>query len=160
MGITTHSMQRSVFIFSAYKGTMTKFKNELRHIALMNFLRNVDQPFKEVQGMYNGEVEDSVVVTGMAEEDVASLSLKMLGQECYMRLDNYKHGQYKATLVYADKQVEIGYLREVTRDDIIELNLDYTYCPVMNKYWAVTEQCITQPSMWEEYKNQLKWMKL
>lgn len=140
MGVSTHSQERTLYIFSTMKAGRKPLENEEAHSLLTDYLAAVNVPYIELQGCYKGVHELSLLVDARSipEEAIRVICLKG-EQECYMIAENHKHGLYKATLVdtKSGQKEFIGYLRELSKEVIDRLDLDYSYRKDINKYFAV-----------------------
>lgn len=106
------------YILSAYLATADD--NEARHADLIQELTSRGVSFREVEGVFNGEVEKSVLLSGSYSEVVHQLCDKF-EQECYLQVDCWEAAHLR------DKKGDIlaaGEWRKAKREEA--LGVDHT----------------------------------
>jgi hypothetical protein len=153
--ICTHSKAKKVFIFSTYRKNKHDFLNEADYKQMQQFFGMQNIPYVPVLGKYKGNLERAFLVSAehLPEEAVLYYA-RHYHQDEYMVLDNHKHGTYIATMVNcATREAkQIGFMRSMPKEDVMAMNLDYTYRPDMDTYFVVWNTDTTQQSKLEEEK--------
>lgn len=140
MGVSSHSEAKTLYLFSTMQATKPQLDNEEAHSLLRDYFHAAGIPFVVVEGRYKGRLELSFLMNAAhVPEDAIMLYAKHGNQETYMIIEQWRHGTMKATLVdvASGKKTFIGYFRSFSKDVVEKLNLDYTYRPDVDKYWAV-----------------------
>ena len=131
--------------------------NEEAHLRLKEYFMTTGIPFIEVEGRYDGVHELSFLMNAEhVPEDAIMLYCKHGEQECYMTIDQWKHGTMKAVLtaVKTGEKKNIGYFRSFSKENIDKLDLDYTYRKDVDKYWAVWP---TDTTLIDEFEDELSY---
>lgn len=84
---------RPFFVVSAFKGELTRATNLRRSKRLREFLTNHGFAFKELEGKYLGQLEDSFAVFGNSSPEFLRLGLQLgeeWGQEAILFVDNIR----------------------------------------------------------------------
>lgn len=159
MGVVTHSTPTKAFIFSTHRKNKHDF---LQWVAgykqMQQFFGMQGIPYVPVLGKYKGELEKGFLVNAGATPEEAEEAVlyysRLYDQDEYMVLDNHKHGTYIASMVNCTtrEQKQIGFMRSMPKDDVIAMNLDYTYRPDMDTYFVVWPTDTTQQGKFEEEK--------
>lgn len=156
MSISQHSEFKKLYIFSVQQANLDYFENHEAHELITDYLTCVNMPYIELEGCYLGKTEKSLLVdaNGISEDSIMNIC-KRANQESYLVLENHKHGLYKAVLTFTanGRRLFLGYLREISKDIIDALNLDYSYRPEVNKYFTVWPTDTTVMSTFESEVN-------
>lgn len=155
MGVVTHSEPKRVYIFSVYRSNKHQFLNEADHNSMKQFMNMQNIPFIEVVGRYKGEVEQAFLVSAAhLPEEAVLYYARHYYQDEYMVLDNHKHGTYIASMVNCAtrEQRQLGFMRSMPKEDVMAMNLDYTYRPDMDTYFVAWHTDTTQQGKFEDEK--------
>lgn len=155
MGTVTHSEAgKNYLVFSVYQSVELDALNKVAHTGTKLLLNLHNIPFQEVEGCYKGTCERSFIVPNNGEILAVVKGLMIMNnQECYMKLDNHKHGLYKASFVDGwGKETFQGYLRSMDKETIDRLKLDYSFQRdnykeggvLKSKYWTIWPTDTTQ----------------
>jgi len=140
MGVSSHSVPKTLYIFGTMRKENKPEDNEELHKLLGDYLNVVNVPHVEVQGSFDGFEELGFLVNAEHLPEEAVMAISRHGkQECYLTIENHKHGIYKAVLTDTTSGAKtfIGYFRELPKRTIDALGIDYTYRGDVDKYWAV-----------------------
>lgn len=140
MGVSAHSVPNTLYIFGTMRKENKPEDNEELHRLLGDYLGLVNVPYVEVEGSFDKFKELSFLVNAEHLPEEAVMIICQHGkQECYMTIENHKHGVCKAILTYTKSGARefIGYFRELPKRTIDALGIDYTYRKDVDKYWAV-----------------------
>lgn len=155
MGISSHSVARTLYLFSVFTSNKQPEGNEEIHLLVSEYLHNAGINFKEVEGRYQGEHERGFLVDSSAiTEDAVQMLCKNFGQKEYIVLEATKHGCYKAvfTDVNSGQREFKGYMRSMNKSEIDRMNLDYTYRPDVGMYWTIWSTLTTKIDDFEQEK--------
>lgn len=157
IAICTHSTNNDYIIFSVARNKNTNQDN-IAHTIALTYLDIENISYKEIEGCYSGTTERSYIVNAKHKQQVFKLT-NYYEQESVLVLKSHKHGLYKASLVYNPRAVSkrasnhsnaladleakdlitnIGYLREVPKEQALE-NTNYSYRKDLDKYFIVTD---------------------
>ena len=155
MGVVTHSTPMKAFIFSTHRKNKHDFLNDADYKQMQQFFAMQGIKYVPVLGKYKGELERGFLVNAidLPEEAVLYYS-RHYHQDEYMVLDNHKHGTYIASMVNCAtrEQKQVGFMRSMPKEDVMAMNLDYTYRPDMDTYFVVWSTDTTQMGKLEEEK--------
>ena len=146
---STHSKdQDSFIIYSTFKENVGLSENVHNYFEHCNNLDKIRVPYKKLDGKYNGQEELAILRVLKYNQQIANL-LKAWKQKSMLLLKNYKHGLYKATLVFKDSKdnKDLGYFRQVERE--IASKRD-SYTKDGNNYYITTESDTTMTNELEK----------
>ena len=155
MGVSTHSQPSVLYLFSTMQANKKPEENEEAHNLLSDYFAAVGIPYVELQGRYQGKHELSYLLgANDAPEELVQTICKESNQECYFVLENHKHGTYKVVLTDTKSGAKkyIGFMREVDKETVDRLNLDYSYRKDVDKYFTVWPTDTTMMGAFEEEK--------
>lgn len=147
MGVSTHSMPIKCFIFSVYRSNRSQEENEANHQMVTDYFKNMKMHFVPIIGRYKGVLEEGFLVSAnIAPEELVLHIARHYHQDEYMVLDNHKHDTMVASMVNCAtrEQKQIGFMRDMPEQDVINMQLDYTYRPDLKTYWVVWHTDTTQ----------------
>lgn len=159
MGVSDHSLPRTLYLFSTMRKEVKPLENEEAHSLMKDYFMAAGIPFIEVEGFYKGAHELSFLMNAEhVPEDAIMLYAKTGNQENYMSIDQWKHGTMKAYLTdtKSGEKRFIGYFRSFSKENIDALKLDYTYRKDVDKYWAVWP---TDTVMMDKFEDELAYAK-
>jgi hypothetical protein len=121
------------FIFSVYQSNKSRTDNEKESNFIFWKLSNAGIPFKQVDGCYLGEREESFLVPAKYEKEIMEIA-KAYNQESVLFVDSKRRGH----LIYLEdnKTINLGTLQKVSDEQASNLEA-YTYDPTTKSYWAV-----------------------
>lgn len=128
MGVSTHSQPKTLAIISAPTERLAELQRSIK-----TFTGNTPVT---VTGTFKGEKEVSFLVGGLTDEQATDLAHRY-NQTCWLKLENHKHGTYRAYFVTNGQAVGAGYLRSVSYDLIEKLGLDYTFRPDTGEFFTI-----------------------
>lgn len=128
--------QPITYIISAQLASLSEGVNKTRTDALRRELEDRGLNFKQVQGKYKDNEEDSFVVVQSGNNELRSLLEELASdfeQESILLIDANR----AAWLLYSSGEDEyIGKWEAATRE-IAQQQEGYTYCPVLNQHYIV-----------------------
>lgn len=132
-----------MFDLTVNKDQYAVFASSVAKEVVKDFLENNNIGFKELQGCYNGQTEDSFIISYDFLHYVKLAGL-LDGEESVMILDQEDAGRRAAYLLYMkdyyrfveedDVLVSIGTLRQVSEEEA-KAALAYSYRPDLDKYF-------------------------
>lgn len=138
-GIATHSQaDHNYIIFSVYQFIKDDTVN---HNRTRMWLDNLGIGYVEAEGMYKNTFELCFVVHKRYENIVREI-VKKYNQECYLVLNNHKHGTYAAIMVYPNYEEgsfeyeKQGYFMSVPKEVAMQQE-GWCYRPDMDVYWTI-----------------------
>jgi hypothetical protein len=128
-------LKPEIMILSAMKDGYTYEDNMKRHELLKNMLFDIKAAFQEVEGVYKGQRELSVMVVlnnEVTKKVVSKFAFVNFGQESVLISDNNRDSK----LHYGNGQMEsIGQLTQIPEHQALRLD-NYTYVPSTQTYWS------------------------
>lgn len=119
-----------IVIFSVYQSTCTEQDNKDTHDDVKKSLESNHIPFKEMEGVYQGNKELSFLLKSNYI-DTAKKLCKKFNQECYLVSDKDRHTK----LIYLDGgEQELGILKRIGKHQLNDV-INYTYDPYTDTYW-------------------------
>ena len=118
MSISTHSKENKKYIiYSVYQKSYPSVYNLAKHLDHLKALKGVGIRCKQLKGIYNGDKETSVLTAYDYNIKTFALAKNGLNQESILILENYKHGLYKAKLIFREgTEQDLGYFRQVAKE--------------------------------------------
>ena len=157
MGISTHSIARTLYLFSVFNTTRQPEGNEELHLLVTDYLSNLGIKYIETEGSYEGIHERGILMDSKdMTENAVQIICKQYNQKCYLTLTSYKHGTYAAffTDISTNGVIFAGYLRSFPKSDIDRLKLDYTYRRDIDTYFSIWHSATTELDDFEEEKEE------
>lgn len=122
----------NILIFSVYQSKLSQALNFDTHNEVMQALKGAGVPVLELDGVYNGSSEKSILVDGFEHRATVERLCKTFNQECYLE----SHNDRATSLVYPDgSRVAIGTLQNVSEVEAKQ-NGSYSYNPKADAYFV------------------------
>jgi len=156
MGISSHSTDRTLYIFSVMKSDKTALENSDTHTSVKEYFMARGLKFTEVQGLFRGVHETGFLMDAThVPEEAINLYSRLYKQECYLTLTQHRHGVMKAVFIDATsgRPTKAGFFRSLDEATVKALKLDYTYRPDVNTYWVIWPTDTTSMEDFEEEVN-------
>ncbi len=122
-----NQFNQNLYILSAYRKYGAPGINRDNHEGLKKSLRAQDVRFIECEGSYQGEKEQSLILTN-THKILAHHFASLYYQDCFLKLKPHKDNMFKAYVVDTETGDEnfAGYFRSFGKETIEDLSLDYT----------------------------------
>lgn len=125
------SINSNIMIFSVYRSGTSSFDNYYAHRKAVENFQHAGIPFVELEGVFNGVKELSIMVLGFQYRQIVESYSREYNQECYLE----SHNDRVTFLVYPDgSRIRLGVLRSVSQSEALAAR-GYTYRPDTNTYY-------------------------
>ena len=117
MSVSTHSKSNKKYIiYSVFqKQDNYLYNSVVYHLDHKMLLKEYNKPYRELEGVYNGTAEKAFLRP--YTESIKNHTFGKYNQESVLILENYKHGLYKAKLVFREgTEQDLGYFRQVAKE--------------------------------------------
>lgn len=143
IAVCSHSTPNTYTVFSVSQG-IDVLQDIIANDFITDYMNTNNISYKLINGSYNGYKEISYIINSTNLPVLLPFINEKYNQECYMLLEQHKHGLCKA--YFADSTGEKmfqGYLREVP-ESVAKTQRNYSHRPDIDKYWIITKEDTTQ----------------